>query len=227
MKSPRLILIPGMGADARLFEPQRAFGFHFEVPELPVPRPRDSMSSYAARIREQLELTGPCVIGGVSFGGMLACELARLCAARCVLLVASCRRCRSVPRSYRLAELASRLIPDFFIKRRAEISGRLLAAVEPITPEQKQLIMQMSRDINVLTIRRIARMIFSWRSHNEPSCPVHHIHGDSDLIIPLRRVRPDEIVVGGGHLINLSHSEQVNRFIERHLEVAAARPAVA
>jgi pimeloyl-ACP methyl ester carboxylesterase len=48
---------------------------------------------------------------------------------------------------------------------------------------------------------------------------VHHIHGEIDRIIPLKGVRPDEVVPQGGHLINLTHTGQVNRFIERCLGV--------
>lgn len=206
-----------MGADARLFEPQRAYGFRFEVPVLPDPAPGEDMLAYAARIRDQLDLAGPCVVGGVSFGGMVACEVARVCTVRCVLLIASCRNRDAVPSHYRLAELASRLVPDFLIKRRALVSGRMLAALECLNPEQQNVVCEMSRDVDVPQLRRISRMILRWQAPATLPCPVYQIHGDADRIIPIRRVKPDEIVRGGGHLINMTHADQVNRFIERYL----------
>ena len=42
---------------------------------------------------------------------------------------------------------------------------------------------------------------------------VHHIHGDRDRMMPLRRVRPDHVVRGGGHLINLTHADEVNAYM--------------
>ncbi|HOQ88273.1 MAG TPA: homocysteine S-methyltransferase family protein, partial [Phycisphaerae bacterium] len=66
-------------------------------------------------------------------------------------------------------------------------------------------------------LRRIARMLLQWDADGNWPVPVYHIHGDADRIIPFNRVQPDEVVRGGGHLINMTHADQVNRFIERHL----------
>lgn len=213
-----------MGADERLFEAQRHHGLDFDVPVLTTPGRRDTLADYAARIRDQLRLTAPCVVGGVSFGGMLACELARLTGARCALLIASCPNRSGVPAHYRSLEVLSRIIPDFVIRHRASVSGRVFAALECITEEQKQTVMQMSRDVAVPQLRRVARMILEWRAPEVWPMPVHQIHGDSDRIIPLHRVQADEIVAGGGHLINMTHAGQVNAFIESRLAVPS--PAV-
>lgn len=211
-----------MGADERLFEEQRRYGFEFEVPVLLQPKRGETLRQYARRIRQQLDLTGPCVVGGVSFGGMLACELARVCSARCAILIASCRSRSGLPSHYRLVEWISRIIPDRVIRRRAAVSGRLFAVLECITQEQKQTVMQMSRDVAVPQLRGIARMILGWQAPAIWPFPVFQIHGEADRIIPIRRVEPDEVVPGGGHLINMTHAGQVNRFIERHLNSCAA-----
>lgn len=206
-----------MGADSRLFEPQRRHGFEFDIPNLSEPHRRDTLADYAARIRDQLNLAPPCVVAGVSFGGMLACELARLCGARCAILIASCRNRSGIPSHYRALEVISRIIPDFVIQRRAVVSGRVFAALECITEEQKQTVMNMSRDVAVPQLRRIARMILEWNAPDVWPMPVHQIHGDADRIIPLSRVRPDEVIPGGGHLINMTHANRVNRFLEKHV----------
>jgi len=206
-----------MGADERLFGPQRAYGFDFEVLRMPIPEPADDMPAYAARVRDQLALDGPCVVGGVSFGGMLACELAALCHARCVLLIASCHSRAVIPRYYRLAERVSRFLPDGLIRRRCVASSRILARLESLNHQQYQLIRDMSIDVPVLFLRRVGRMILRWNGPPALSCPSYHIHGQIDRVIPLKGNEPDEVVPDGGHLINLTHAEQVNRFIERHL----------
>jgi pimeloyl-ACP methyl ester carboxylesterase len=225
MQRERFVLLPGMGADERLFEPQRRAGLDFEVPALPVPGPRDTLADYAARIRDAIDLAGPCVVGGVSFGGMVACELARLCDARCVILVASCRNRAGIPSHYRMFELLSRVIPDALIRRRAAVSGRLFATLECITDEQRDVVMRMSRDVAVPQLRGIARMILGWHAPATYPCPIHHIHGNTDRIIPISRVQPDEIVGGGGHLINMTHAPQINAFIRRCLAPGIISPA--
>jgi len=218
MPAERFILIPGMGADERLFGPQRAYGFDFEVPRMPIPGPGDDMTAYAARVRDLLALDGPCVVGGVSFGGMLACELAALCHARCALLIASCRSRAAIPRYYWLAERVSRFLPDGLIRRRCIASSRILARLESLNHQQYRLIRDMSVDVPVLFLRRVGRMILRWDGTSLPSCPRYQIHGQIDRVIPLKGNEPDEIVADGGHLINLTHAEQVNRFLERHVD---------
>ena len=43
--------------------------------------------------------------------------------------------------------------------------------------------------------------------------PIYHIHGALDRLIPVRRVNPTQIVPDGGHLLPLTHGEQVNSFL--------------
>lgn len=45
--------------------------------------------------------------------------------------------------------------------------------------------------------------------------PIHHVHGDRDRLIPVHRVRPDRVIAGAGHLLNITHPEAVNDFIAR------------
>ncbi len=217
VSAERLILIPGMGADERLFEPQRAGGLAFEVPRFPMPARRDDMAAFGARIRDALRLDGPCVLAGVSFGGMVAYEMARLCDARCVILIASCRSRAGIPRTSWLIERLSRVVPNRIIQRRCAASSRFLNRIENLNDGQYELIRDMSLRVPVPLLRQIGRMIVQWKPPASVPCPVHHIHGDRDRIIPLRRVSPDEVVSGGGHLINLTHADGVNGFIRRHL----------
>jgi pimeloyl-ACP methyl ester carboxylesterase len=72
----------------------------------------------------------------------------------------------------------------------------------------------------VTKLRRFARLILRWKAPASYPCPIHQIHGSADMVIPLNRVRPEEVVPGGGHLINMTHSREVNAFVARWLEKA-------
>lgn len=210
-------MLPGMGADARLFGPQLTAGLAFEAPELPDPYPSDTLSTYAQRIRDRLRLEEPCVVGGVSFGGMIAYELARITHAQQVLLIASCTDRQAIPGYFRQVERVSRLVPDFLLRWRAAITSRVAAQIEGLTREQHQLIREMAKDVGIPVLRRIARMILTWEAPAECPCPVHHIHGGRDMLIPLKNVNPEAVIPTGGHLINLTHPEEVNAFLWRYL----------
>jgi pimeloyl-ACP methyl ester carboxylesterase len=217
MPAERTIFLPGMGADHRLFGPQRAAGIPFEVPELPIPRPDEGLPAYAARLAAKLDLSTPCTIVGTSFGGMLACELAAATPCRQVVLIASCRHREAVSRAAWPIEWAARFLPDAVIRHQSANTARLLARIESLPRDQYALVRDMALEIPVPYLRRVGRMILKWKRPSPLTCPIAHIHGDRDRLIPLRNVQPDEVVPGGGHLINLTHPDQVNRFLRQYM----------
>src|SRR5262245_55843221 len=82
-----LILLSGMAADERLFEPQRVAFPDLRVPAWIDPLPGESLRGYAARLARRIDPGRPCLVGGASFGGMVALEMApHLQADACVLI---------------------------------------------------------------------------------------------------------------------------------------------
>jgi len=81
------------------------------------------------------------------------------------------------------------------------------------TPAHVQLFVDMLAATPPSFIRWAANAIFSWPGVAELPFPIRHVHGDRDHIIPLRRVAPDRVIGGAGHLLNLTHADAVNDFI--------------
>src|SRR5215510_13793278 len=70
-----VVLLPGLGADERLFAPQRAVLPGLIVPRWPEPRRDDSLPRFAARLADAVPKSDDLFLGGSSFGGMVALEL--------------------------------------------------------------------------------------------------------------------------------------------------------
>jgi len=62
-----------------------------------------------------------------------------------------------------------------------------------------------------------------WQPTQLADTPVFHIHGRRDRMIRAAMVTPDLMLPDGGHLINMSHAEQVNDFIRKVL-VSVGQP---
>ncbi len=214
---PRLILFPGLGADRRLFDAQERAGLRFEVPEMPIPQDGQDFADYARTLGRSLGLDENCVVGGVSFGGMLAYQLAATCGAKALILLASCTDPSAIPRHYRWVELTARLIPDHFIHRRAALGARCLAKLERLGPDASDLVQDMARKASMPFLRRTGRMILRWKPGRRPECPIYALHGTADRVIPIRRVTPTEVLEGAGHLLCLTHPDVVTIFIEQSL----------
>ncbi len=195
----QLVFLPGLGADARQWAPQRAAFPSLIVPDWIAPHPREPLAEYAARLAMPAD-----VLIGSSFGGMIALEMARIINPRLVLLVGSAT---SVPKLARwLAPLGgvSRMMPN----------ALMLAAFGPHANGSRAVAAAMLRDADPAFVSWGASAMAGWRPAPF-TFPVKRIHGDRDRLIPVGDA--DQVVAGAGHLVNLTHPDEVNRFIERAL----------
>jgi pimeloyl-ACP methyl ester carboxylesterase len=217
---PRLLFLPGLGADPRLLEPQRRAFPSMVVPEWVPPDPGDTLPQYAARLARTLDLQDGLYLGGVSLGGMLALELARLVKPRAVFLVASCSTGLAVASGLRLLGRTAPFFPSRLLRPRRELAPLVRHMLGCRAPEHVELVFAMRAAIPISFIRWGVTAILRWRGERPPGVPVHHIHGTLDRLIPARRVRPDVLVEGAGHLLNLTHADAVNAFLARHVGAA-------
>lgn len=195
-----------MGVDARLFDPQRDLPFPFEVPPWPQSNSTDSLEDYAARFASKI---GPCdAIGGVSFGGMMAQAMAERVGAKVVIGISTARNGRQVPGTIRFARALAALVRGEHLELFGAIPGRF-----------RPKVMDLVRAARLDVVREGSRMLVAWKGA-KPPCPVRLIHGDRDVLIRSSVVKPDRVVKGGGHLINLTHPKAVNSFIEECLKEA-------
>ena len=212
------MLLPGLGADARLFAAQAAV-LDVVVPPWPEPRVGESLQTFAARIVARLP-EPPEVLGGASFGGMVALEMAALLRPRAVVLVGSCTNPSAVATHLRVVGRAAMGLPAQVFRPRRWTIPIVLPKFGKLSPAQRDLFWSMAAQVPSSFFKWGCSAILSW----QPSpvlAPVHHIHGDSDQIIPLNRVKPTQVVPGGGHLLSLSHPAEVTSFIEAAVRSAA------
>jgi pimeloyl-ACP methyl ester carboxylesterase len=203
-----LILFSGMGADERVFAPQASAFRNLAVARWIAPLPDESLASYACRLAARIDPARPCFVGGASFGGMDALEDARhLPRVLGCFLIGSVRSPNELPRRLRalrpLSRFAGRL-PFACLPRSARLS--LSVADHPM--------LRQAADADPAFLRWACRAVLTWEPPTDvPAFPIHQIHGDRDPILPCRRTRPDVVVRGAGHVLTLSHPEQVNEFI--------------
>ena len=77
MKPIRVVLFSGMAADSRLLRSIRIPEVEIVTPDHAEPVSGETVTQYAALIAEGLFIQPDDIIGGISFGGMLARKIAR------------------------------------------------------------------------------------------------------------------------------------------------------
>ena len=72
----------------------------------------------------------------------------------------------------------------------------------------------MFKDADSRFMHWILQAILRWQPTPLDGIPVFHIHGGRDpLDSSARRVKADVVIPNGGHLINVTHADEVNAFI--------------
>lgn len=105
-------LIPGLGADERVFRSLRLPGPATVLRWLPAQSPTEPLRHYAARLAEAVPVGQPCWLVGISFGGLLALEVDRVRPLARVVLVSSLAAAHQLP-PLKLGRITSlyRLVP--------------------------------------------------------------------------------------------------------------------
>jgi poly(3-hydroxyalkanoate) depolymerase len=240
---PPLLLCNGIGAPLELLEPFRtALGdrptIAFDVPgagKSDVPRRPPTLSAFARTTRAMLDGLGVEEVDvlGISWGGMLAQELARVDAARVrrLVLVATAAGGAAVPGTPRallaLADTRRYNDPDHLMKVAPILYGpeiaddpgfldRQAAIRKKVAPSKRGYLYQQ------LALRGFASALWL-RQLNQPTLV---IHGSADPIVPevnahiLARLIPDaraKIVAHGGHLCLLTKPALCARWVNDFL----------
>jgi pimeloyl-ACP methyl ester carboxylesterase len=215
---PRLALFSGLGLDAGLYAPQRELPARLEFPDWLRADENESLRDYGHRLAKTIDPTPPLYLGGVSFGGMVALEVAAaMYPAPCgVFLIAACRSGRAVSPLVKLTCGLAQHLPDAAIRTALLASPLLLRMTGRADRRQRKLLLGLADRATPWLMRWGSRELLNWTA--PPAvCPIYQIHGQDDLMIPLQNVRPDAIVPGGGHVINVTHAHAVNEFLAERM----------
>ncbi len=214
----RLVLLPGLGANHELFTPQkRVFGDALETPDfIPPTSANESIGSYAQRwapmLKSQAGDDRPVIVGGISLGGMVAVEMAEALGAMGVVLVSSARRDAGVSLRSRVADLLGKPIPAAAGPKLLSAMSLPFALLDGLDDDEYTLVKRMAAAADPRVLKWGCGAIADWEFAGPIRVPIHQIHGSKDCILPPNGDADVEIR-GGGHLINLTHPQTVNRFI--------------
>ena len=219
---PVIYLLPGQGADERLFS-KLTFDSTYEVRPIVyhTPEAHLSLQEYARQLSEQIDTTRPVVLVGTSLGGMIATEMSQLIETEQVVLIASAKtRCELPWRFRMLSKLPLYKIVSPGLAKRASYVVQPL--FEPDRNKEKDIFVAMLDDKDPVFLRRTIEMIMRWDRETAPE-GIHHIHGERDRTIPVKHVDYDFVLEDGSHMIALTRPVEVSAFIN---EVLAASKSV-
>lgn len=206
--------ISGLGADKKAFQkiklPQ---GYEPVYLDWITPGTNESLTDYARRFSSLIN-DDEFVLIGLSFGGMLACELARLRTPLKTIIISSIGCSDELPWYFKRAGSIGlhKYVPIKLLGAATVLKNMLGTA----SKEDKALIYRYAKFADPNLIRWSLNAIINWKQPERLPGLVH-VHGSKDLMLPLRYTHPDFVIKEGGHLMVFNKAEEVNRILNEVL----------
>lgn len=207
-------LMPGMAASPRIFEfinlpPDYELINLSWIP----PIKNESLQDYAARMCQRIKHKNPVLVG-VSFGGILVQEMAKLIRCKKVIIVSSVKAKSELSRSIKLARTtgAYKLIPTQWIENLESLCLFVFGpSIRPRVEAYQKYLSERDPDYLNWSIDRLVH----W-DQQKPAEGIIHIHGDKDSIFPIQNIDKSthfHTIQDGSHAIILTH----HRWFNTHL----------
>lgn len=208
-----IYLVPGLGADHRVFETILLPGSETTILRWEQPYPKESIEAYTKRLAPQVMHASPIFIG-LSFGGVIGAELTRIFPGSKLILISSIASRRELPWYSRFGALlrVNRLFSGNFMKKPNALI-RWFFSVNP--GHDRRLFDAILHDSDPVFLEWALETILHWKGSAEHR--VHHIHGAKDRLIPCSFTSADVIIPDGGHFMIASHGEKISGMLTEML----------
>jgi len=209
----KIFLIAGMGADTRIYN-------NIELPAeydvIPVdwlePHQTDTLGIYAQKLIYQYDIRPNDIVIGNSLGGMLAIEIAKKINLKKTILISSIKTMNEAPGYYKVF----RALPVYKI-----IPNKLLTSsgflIKPMFGDMSDanlwLFRDMLRNTSPTFLKWAMGAALKWDNNFIPP-NVHHIHGDADLIFPVKKIKDFTLIKGGSHIMIFNRAKEINKWLK-------------
>lgn len=209
MEKVHVYFMPGLAANNKIFEriqlPKDTFEMHFL--EWILPLKKEDLTSYALRISKNITHKKPILIG-VSFGGILVQELAKIIDVQKTIIISSVKSNTEFPRRMKVAKSTKlyKLIPTRLVKNIESLAKYAFGS--NITHRLQLYDMYLSIRDKAYLDWAIENVI-NWNQSSFPDNTIH-IHGDADDVFPIKYISNCIIVKGGTHIMILNKYRWMN-----------------
>lgn len=210
----KIYIFSGLGADERVFQPLDFSDFSPTFIKWTVPKDSETIEQYASRLLDQITTAKPTLIG-LSFGGLIAVEVAKQIDTEKVILIASAKTKKEIPFYYRLAGQLGlhKLMPTGLLKSSNFITNWFFGTSSTF---DKQLLKQILIDTDPTFLKWAIDKVARWTNQIQIK-NIFHIHGTSDKILPFKFVNCNSIVKNGGHLMTINKADELNNILRQQL----------
>lgn len=208
-----IYLVSGLGADQRIFQMLKFEGYRPVHIRWLRPHRGESIEAYALRLTAQIKTDKPIIIG-LSFGGMIAIEIAKQIPVTKVVLLSSVKDFYEVPPYFRVFRWfpIHRIFP--FKSILWAIYGFAYWVFGVNDPDERKLLKVILLDTDPHFLKWALHRVVTWKNETVPK-NLSHIHGLCDRIFPALFVEPDFTLEQAGHLMVFDRAAEISQLITK------------
>jgi len=210
-----IYLIPGVGANDKVFMNLELPGYEIVHIKWPKHKKTESLQSYVKKILPQIKADTQPVFMGLSFGGIVAIELAKLVKPNKIVLISSIKTHHERPLKLMFLNALKfhRLLPGKLVVKFRFWLNWLLGK---LSASDWELIELMIKDANIEFNEWAVDQVIHWHNEEVPDNLVH-IHGTADRIFPSFYVKKANWIKGGSHFMVVNRAKEISKIIMREL----------
>lgn len=207
----KVYALAGLGADIRLY---RNIELPSEYELVPVnwipPNNCQSIAEYAALMKGHFHFQESSIFMGVSFGGMIAQELAHLCNAKSLILISTITDRGDLPILMKSASdlRIHKFLTKDFLNSLAWLGDKFTSK----SREGRELFYSMLKESDPELLTFGAKAILKW---NPPGIdvPFVRIHGSRDKVFPLKKNWGAAVIKDGNHFMIFDKGAEISQVI--------------
>ncbi len=204
-----IYFVPGMAAGSEIFRNIK-FPETYEVHILEwlIPEKNESLKAYAERMARRIQEKNPILIG-VSFGGVVAQEMSDFLELKKLIIISSVKSRDELPRRMKLASLtkAYKLIPTGLVLSADDLTKY---SIGPKTKKRLSLYQEYLHVRDKQYLDWALEKMITW-GKKEKLQDVIHIHGEKDVVFPIKYIDQCEVIKGGTHIMILNRGREISQ----------------
>lgn len=220
---PNLYFISGLGADSRAFSLINSFNGYQNIFLEWIPQKDEDIKSYANRLIKNISFSDKDVIIGLSFGGLIAQEIAKQTPVKHIILLSSFRDIKDLKwfNQVLLNIRAYKLIPNKKIKFLDKFALKFFSIK---SNEGKEGLLDMMNKTDPKFTKWALNEIQKSEFNKTDKPNLYNVIGTKDKLVKTWRQNKNNFFVqDGGHLMVYENAEEINYHLESILKLINGR----
>ena len=206
--------VPGLAAGSEIFRnikfPEK---YETHILEWLLPEKNESLQAYAKRMALHVKEKDAILIG-VSFGGVVVQEMNDFLKLKKLIIISSVKTQSELPRRMKLASFtkAYKLIPTSLV---LSVEDLTKFSIGPKTKKRLSLYQQYLHVRDKHYLDWALEKMVTW-NQKEKIEDVVHIHGEKDMVFPIKYIDGCTVIKGGTHIMIINKGREIS---EKLLEI--------